>query len=229
MNNGVGAKKILIVEDEPKLASLLNDYLVQSGFYAHRLSNGLEVIPWIKDNPIDLILLDLMLPGKDGIDICCDLRRFSNIPIIMTTARVEEIDRLLGLELGADDYVCKPYSPREVVARVKAIFRRIDSVGKSGESDKVFSVDAERMEIKFTGVLLDLTAVEFRLLASLIKQPGRLFSRDQLLDQIYEDNRIVTTRTVDSHIKNIRKKLSGISSALDPIVSVYGVGYKIEW
>ncbi len=228
MNNSIESKKILIVEDEPKLAQLLKDYLAQSGFVSCGLNNGLDVIPWVKQNDPDLILLDLMLPGKDGMEICRDLRRFSNVPIIMTTAKVEEIDRLLGLEMGADDYVCKPYSPREVIARVKAIFRRIESSKHGNGTEEVFLVNAERMEICFLGVLLDLTAVEFRLLATLIKQPGRLFSRDQLLDQIYEDNRIVTTRTVDSHIKNIRKKLSVISAEQDPIVSVYGVGYKLE-
>ena len=228
MNNTIDGKKILIVEDEPKLAQLLKEYLLQSGFVPFGLSNGLDVIPWVKDNEPDLILLDLMLPGKDGIEICRDLRRFSNVPIIITTARVEEIDRLLGLELGADDYVCKPYSPREVIARVKAIFRRIETSQAGVNLEEEFSIEKERMEIRYLGILLDLTAVEFRLLSTLLKKPGRLFSRDQLLDQLYEDNRIVTTRTVDSHIKNLRKKLSVISNELDPIVSVYGVGYKLE-
>ena len=228
MNQGFTGRKILIVEDERKLADLLGDYLAQVGFAHFWLSNGLDVIPWVRQNEPDLILLDLMLPGKDGIEICRDLRRFSNVPIIITTARVEEIDRLLGLELGADDYVCKPYSPREVIARVKAIFRRVESAKAVSPAEGEFSMNEERMEIRYLGVMLDLTAVEFRLLATLLKQPGRLFSRDQLLDQLYEDNRIVTTRTVDSHIKNIRKKLSSISSELDPIVSVYGVGYKLE-
>ena len=228
MNQGFNGRKILIVEDERKLADLLGDYLAQAGFSHVWLSNGLDVIPWVRQNEPDLILLDLMLPGIDGIEICRDLRRFSNVPIIMTTARVEEIDRLLGLELGADDYVCKPYSPREVIARVKAIFRRMESAKAVNPAESEFSMKEERMEIRYLGVLLDLTAVEFRLLATLLKQPGRLFSRDQLLDQLYEDNRIVTTRTVDSHIKNIRKKLSVVSNELDPIVSVYGVGYKLE-
>src|SRR5512143_2063274 len=119
--------KILIVEDEPKLASLLADYLIASGFEPFSLGNGTEVVPWVREQMPDLILLDLMLPGRDGIEVCKDIRTFSNVPIIMITARVEEIDRLLGLELGADDYICKPFSPREVVARVKAVLRRIQS------------------------------------------------------------------------------------------------------
>jgi two-component system response regulator BaeR len=223
--NGASPKKILVVEDEAKLAQVLVDYLVQAGYGPHWLADGLPVVSWVRENDPDMILLDLMLPGRDGMEICREVRRFSNVPIIMITARVEEIDRLLGLELGADDYICKPYSPREVIARTRAVFRRIDAVPAWDEN---FAVDGERMEIRCRGRVLDLTPVEFRLLNTLLEKPGRVYSRDQLLNQLYEDNRIVTDRTVDSHIKNIRKKIAHVLPGRDVIASVYGVGYKLE-
>jgi two-component system response regulator BaeR len=223
--NGASPKKILVVEDEAKLAQVLVDYLVQAGYGPHWLADGLPAVSWVRENDPDMILLDLMLPGRDGMEICREVRRFSNVPIIMITARVEEIDRLLGLELGADDYICKPYSPREVIARTRAVFRRIDAVPAWDEN---FAVDGERMEIRCRGRVLDLTPVEFRLLNTLLEKPGRVYSRDQLLNQLYEDNRIVTDRTVDSHIKNIRKKIAHVLPGRDVIASVYGVGYKLE-
>jgi two-component system, OmpR family, response regulator BaeR len=220
------SKKILIVEDEPKLAQLLIDYLHKSDFQTHWIENGLFVLPWLQENSTDMILLDLMLPGKNGMDICRELRKVSNIPIIMITAQVEEIDRLLGLEIGADDYICKPYSPREVIARVKAIFRRIDALNNNTVSEPVFNVDPERFEIRLGKQLLDLTPAEFRLLATLIGSPGRVFSRDQLMNQLYNDHRIVADRTVDSHIKNLRKKIATYFPEQEIIVSIYGIGYK---
>lgn len=226
----MNAHFILIVEDEPKLATLLADYLQQSGFRTHILGNGLDVIPWIKVEQPDLLLLDLMLPGRDGIDICREIRNFSHLPIIMATARVEEIDRLLGLELGADDYICKPYSPREVVARVKSIFRRIAHFSSNlSTTTQPFSIDAERYQIHFQQQKLDLTPAEFRLLNLLIQHPGKVYSRTQLLEHLYEDNRVVTDRTVDTHIKNLRKKLTEIQPDADMIQSIYGVGYKLEF
>jgi two-component system response regulator BaeR len=219
---------ILIVEDEHKLAKLLQDYLQQANFRTHCLDNGLDVVTWIREQPPDLILLDLMLPGKDGIEICREVRTFSNIPIIMATARVEEIDRLLGLELGADDYICKPYSPREVVARVKAIFRRLDNPPSIGNVASGFEVDLESYQIRLNGIALDLTPAEFRLLYTLLQSPGRVYSRAQLLEHLYEDHRIVTDRTVDSHIKNIRKKITEIQPDWERIRSIYGIGYKLE-
>ncbi|MGZ8218660.1 response regulator [Methylomagnum sp.] len=221
-------KKILMVEDERKLAEVLMEYLVQAGFDTHWLGDGLSVSSWVMENDPELILLDLMLPGRDGMDICRDVRKFSNIPIIMVTARVEEIDRLLGLELGADDYICKPYSPREVVARVRALFRRIELLSAEKRPDESFVVDNERLCVGYQGKILDLTPVEFRLLSTLLEKPGRVFSRDQLLNRLYEDNRIVTDRTVDSHIKNIRRKIAAILPDREVIQSVYGVGYKFE-
>jgi two-component system response regulator BaeR len=216
---------ILIVEDEERLADIQHKYLQQAGYESHVLSEGNNVVSWVKNNKPSLILLDLMLPGKDGLDICKEIRKFSTVPIIMVTARVEEIDRLLGLELGADDYVCKPYSPREVVARVKAVLRRT-----SGKHEPVglLSLDKERYAALLNGNELDLTALEFRLLEMLTSRPGVIFSRDQLMENIYEDQRIVYDRTIDSHIRNLRKKISMIEPDLDIIRSVYGVGYKYE-
>ena len=221
--------RVLIVEDEPKLAALLQDYLQKSGFSTHIIADGLQVIDWIKTSSPDLLLLGLMLPGRDGIELCREIRTFSHLPIIMVTARVEEIDRLLGLELGADDYICKPYSPREVVARVKAIFRRQSylSVAQTDNS-QIFVIDIERYQIQFQQHRLDLTPAEFRLLHLLIQHPAKVYSRAQLLDHLYEDNRIVTDRTVDTHIKNLRKKLAEIRPDFEIIQSIYGVGYKLE-
>jgi len=226
-SNAINDKTILVVEDEAKLAKLLYDYLVQAGYQAHIIDNGLDVIAWVKQNQPDLILLDLMLPGKDGMEICKDIRQFSQVPIIMVTARVEEIDRLLGLELGADDYVCKPYSPREVLARIKAILRRVQSV-QCKASPHGFELDESRYKASIHGEVLALTAVEFQLLKILLSDPGRIFSRDQLMDHIYDDHRIVSDRTIDSHIKKLRKRLAEVLPEKEIIYSVYGVGYKFE-
>ncbi len=216
--------RILIVEDEQKLAELLKDYLTQSGFNITVLNNGLDVVPHVRENKPDLILLDLMLPGRNGTDICKEIRTFSNVPIIMVTALVEEIDRLLGLELGADDYVCKPFSPREVVARVKAVLRR--SGGETTIQAQGLILDETRYQATLHGTNLVLTAVEFKLLAFLAANPGRIYSRDQLMEKIYADQRIVSDRTIDSHIKKLRKKLAAVSPDEELVGSVYGVGYK---
>lgn len=218
--------EILIVEDEPRLAALHRDYLQQSGFITEWLADGLEVVPWVRENSPALILLDLMLPGKDGLEICKEIRNFSNVPIIMISARVEEIDRLLGLELGADDYICKPFSPREVVARVKTVLRR--SSPQSQEEHQLLTLDEERYQAILQGKKLDLTAVEFKLLSILAKKPGRIYSRNQLMDRLYSDQRIVCDRTIDSHIKKLRKKIAAAAPELEVIHSIYGVGYKYE-
>ncbi len=216
---------VLIVEDEIKLANLLSEYLNQSGFQTQIVSNGLEVEEKVKQFSPVLVLLDLMLPGKDGMTICRELRNFTDIPIIMVTARIEEIDRLLGLELGADDYICKPFSPREVVARVKAVLRRID---KSSEDDnKDIIMDESTYQTAIKGQAIELTAIEFRLLHVMVNQPGRIFSRDQLIDKLYTDGRIVSDRTIDSHIKKLRKKISECIDE-EAIHSLYGVGYKFQ-
>lgn len=218
--------KILIVEDEQRLAAILADYLSQAGFEVLCLDDGLQAVARVREEQPELILLDLMLPGKDGMDICKEIRSFSDLPIIMVTARVEEIDRLLGLELGADDYICKPFSPREVVARVKAVLRR--SQGRQALHSAGLVLDQASYRATLEGRDLDLTAVEFKLLHYLAAHPGRLFSRGQLMERIYTDQRIVSDRTIDSHIKKLRKKIAVAAPDEELIRSVYGVGYKFE-
>lgn len=220
------AEKILIVEDEIKLANLLSDYFTLAGFEAHCLHDGALVVDWVKSTPPCAILLDIMLPNKDGIQLCQELREFTDVPILMVTAKVEEVDRLLGLEIGADDYICKPFSPREVVARVKAVLRRCQGKNKEGDSS-AFSLDESRYQVNFQGKSLDLTAVEFQLLKPMTNEPGRIFTREQLMRNMYDDNRIVSDRTIDSHIKKLRKKLNALDSEQELIHSVYGVGYKL--
>jgi len=217
---------ILVVEDEPKLARLLADYLKAAGFEAFLLANGSEVVPWVREHKPDMVLLDLMLPGRDGMDVCKELRTFSTVPVIMVTARVEEIDRLLGLELGADDYICKPFSPREVVARVKAVLRRTRD-GQTLQAEGLV-LDEHRFRAKLHDHDLGLTAVEFKLLQFLAANPGRIYSRQQLMDKIYADARIVSDRTIDSHIKKLRRKIEAVDPGARLIHSVYSVGYKFE-
>ena len=219
------AERILIVEDERKLAELMRDYLLQEGYVVDILERGDEVEAWVQVQRPDLLLLDLMLPGKSGLEVCKALRRHSDVAIVMITARVEEIDRLLGLELGADDYICKPFSPREVVARVKAVLRR----GKHRQGADGLALNEAGYKASIDGKDLGLTAVEFQLLKVLAAQPGRLYTREQLMDAMYRDERIVSDRTVDSHIKKLRRKIADIAPERDLIVSVYGVGYKFEW
>ena len=228
MNTVHAAKTIMIVEDEPKIASLLHDYLTAGGYATQVHTDGSAVVEAVRSAPADLLLLDLMLPKKDGLTICREVRAFSTIPIIMLTARVEEIDRLLGLELGADDYICKPFSPREVVARVKAILRRVETIANHTAVAPI-NLDAQRFVAEFNGKPLGLTPVEFRLLTTLTAHPGRVFSRNQLMDILYVDHRVVSDRTVDSHVKNLRRKMVEAGGQDDWLQSIYGVGYKIEW
>lgn len=221
---------ILVVEDEPKLATLLADYLHGAGYRTHHLADGAAVVPWVRDHRPDLVLLDLMLPGRDGLEVCRELRTFSAVPVVMVTARVEEIDRLLGLELGADDYVCKPFSPREVVARVKAVLRRLQPPSGDGVGIPAAGLQLapDRLQAHLGAAVVELTAVEFHLLETLARHPGRIWSRDQLMDRIYPDQRVVSDRTIDSHIKKLRRKLATLDPAREWVRSVYGVGYKLE-
>lgn len=216
--------RVLIVDDEPKIAALLRDYLINAGYETSVLESGLGVADWVRANEPDAILLDVMLPSESGLAICKSIREFSDVPILLLTARVEEIDRLLGLELGADDYICKPFSPREVVARVKAVLRRTNASATAIATS--IELDEARFAVRVRGHALTLTPVEFRLLGKLLAQPGRVFSRQQLMDAAYRDHRVVSDRTVDSHVKNLRRKLT--DAGFDPITSVYGVGYRLE-
>ncbi|MFT4520563.1 MAG: two-component system response regulator BaeR [Halioglobus sp.] len=217
---------VLVVEDEEKLSNLLIDYLRQEGYGVHSLARGDEVMPWLAQNSPDAILLDLMLPGVDGLTLCREIRQKSNVPILMLTARVEEIDRLLGLELGADDYICKPYSPREVMARVKAVLRRTLNVAATPESRVV--LDDGRLELRYEGRAVQFTAVEYQLLSHLAQEPGRIFTRSQLMDGMYQDHRIVSERTIDSHIRKVRRKLETLQAPDELVQSVYGAGYRFE-
>ena len=222
------SKSILIVEDESKLAKVLADYLEKDDFKTNHLINGDEVVDWVKRNKPDLILLDLMLPGTNGKDICKEVRNFSAVPIIMVTAMIDEIDRLIGLELGADDYICKPFSPKEVVARVKAVLRRMDPDFISQSDTDDFNIDQDAFSISIRGKKLDLTPVEFRMLEMFMSQPGRVYNRDQILNNVFDDGRIVLDRTVDTHIKNLRQKLKEAIPERDYIRSIYGIGYSFE-
>lgn len=220
---------ILIVEDEPKLTDVLREYLQRDGFDTELCPDGGAALAWLGANSPDLILLDLMLPGVDGLTVCREVRKTANTPIIMTTARVEEIDRLLGLELGADDYICKPFSPREVVARVKAVLRRT-RLANGGEPlpGPELRLQEQGNKIYFGERTCELTAIEMRLLRMLMRHPGRIYSRDQLMDTVYPDRRLVSDRTIDSHIKNLRRKLGQLAGDREFVRSVYGAGYKFE-
>ncbi|MCW5621236.1 MAG: response regulator [Burkholderiales bacterium] len=227
MNHPSGSsKRILVVEDEPRLAAVLCDYLKAAGYETERVADGLQVMETFHRWHPDLVLLDLMLPGVDGVDLCRALRTDSDVPVIMVTARVTEVDRLLGLEVGADDYICKPFSPREVVARVGTVLRRYRHGAVT--APKGLQIDEDGCRAALHGRWLDLTPVEFRLLRTLAGAPGRVWSRDQLMNHLYTDHRIVTDRTVDSHVKNLRRKLGEAGAEGDTIASIYGVGYRFD-
>ena len=230
-------QKILIVEDEQHIAEVLIAYCQSNGYKVHHLSSGGSVIDYIKKNQVDLLLLDLMLPDVDGFEICKQLRLFSQLPVIMLTAKGEEIDRLFGLEFGADDYICKPFSPREVIARIKAVLRRFDNNTAiqldKGSNEHIieqsgFTMEPNKYKVTFKGSLLDLTPIEFKILELFFKNVERVFTRDEIMNRVYLDTVDVSDRNIDTHIKNIRKKIHLLCVDSNPISSVYGVGYKCE-
>jgi len=224
------SKKILVVDDERKIVQLVKAYLEQAGFSVVTAYDGQQALTVFRHERPNLVILDLMLPGIDGLDVARTLRRESNIPLIMLTARIEETDRLIGLELGADDYMTKPFSPREVVARVRAVLRRTEAQPAAGEvitaGDIV--VDLTQHVVQVGGRTVDLTPTEFELLAVLARQPGRVFTRLQLLEQVLGDAYEGYERTIDAHVKNLRQKIEPNPRQPKYIQTVYGVGYKFE-
>ncbi len=222
-----GKQLILIVEDDAKIADMLANYLHMHGFATELCGDGHDAVARVRQQAPALVVLDLMLPGLDGLAVCTAVRRVSTVPIIMVTARVDEIDRLLGLDTGADDYVCKPFSPREVVARIKALLRRSEGA-LAKPVVAAFAVDEARQQINWRGQPLPLTPVEFRLMRQLMSHPGQVFARARLLDTLHEDQRDVSDRAIDSHIKNLRRKLEQAGTGEAGISSVYGVGYRFD-
>lgn len=222
---------ILIVEDEPDLAELIADYLRASDYRPTIFGDGQEALNAVKQTMPDLIVLDLMLPGLDGLSFCREVRRFSKVPIVIVTAKVEEVDRLLGLEIGADDYLCKPFSPRELVARIKAILRRVEpmrGIEMSTPATNIFTIDETTQRIFLRECALELTRSEYLILRCFLLHIGQVFSRAQLLDMANQDSLDVTDRAIDSHIKNLRKKIKQQLPDSDPIHSIYGLGYRFD-
>lgn len=220
-------KNVLIVEDEPKIAAILTYYLEAEGFEVNLIADGAKVCDWVYQNKPSIILLDLMLPHKNGNEICKEIRAKMDVPIIMVTAKITEIDRLIGLEIGADDYICKPFSPREVVARVKAVLRRTQATRTESDNHSGLVLDELNYIAHIDTQTLDLTPVEFKILKTLSQSPIRVWRRAQLLDHMYEDHRAVSDRTVDSHIANLRKKMQFVRPDSECIQPIYGVGYRL--
>jgi len=221
---------ILVVDDEPKIVKLARDYLEQGGFRVLTAADGMTALAVAGRERPDLIVLDLKLPGKDGLDVCRTLRRDSDVPIIMLTARVEETDRLIGLELGADDYITKPFSPRELVARVRAVLRRVQgSVRQPGlilVAD--LEIDLKGRRVTRKGMAITLTRSEFDLLVMLAQHPGQVFTREQLLTRLYDVAYEGFARSIDAHIKNLRQKLEIDPTEPRYVLTVFGVGYKFS-
>lgn len=222
------AEKILIVEDELKIAQLLSDYVSTEGYESQIVAEGNKAIKAFNDFQPNVILLDVMLPGMNGIDICKNIRKTSNVGIIIISAKTEEIDRLIGLEIGADDYICKPFSPKEVIVRIRSLLRRLNQSTTKSQSECIIQLDESSYSVKVKNQTIQTTSTEFRLLAILLKQPGRIYSRSQLVDKLHEHFSDISDRAIDSHIKNVRKKIKNIAPETEIIKSVYGVGYKAE-
>ena len=224
---GEGApRRVFVVEDDPKISAVLRDYLIDAGYLADTFRSGPPALEAARAAPPDLVILDLMLPGMDGVAVCRKLREFCTAPVLMLTARIEERDRITGLGAGADDYVSKPFSAKEVMARVAALIRRAE--GRFGVTTEtpLYTLDAHRMRAAWRGHWLPLSPSEYQILAALMKQPGRTFTREQLLDQMSVGYRDVSDRAIDSHIKNIRRKIQAIDPEASCVASVYSMGYR---
>ena len=218
-------KTVVVVEDDLEIADILQKYLQAAELEVKHFADGAGVVEWVKQYQPAVMLLDIDLPTKQGTDVCREIRQFSQLPIIMTTAKVEEVDRLIGLEIGADDYVCKPYSVKELVARVKVQLRRLN---QQAQHNAMLQVDPDAFRVGYQGQSVELTAIEFKLFYLLYSHPNRIYSRGQIMDLVYQDYRDVSERTVDSHIRNVRSKLARFSLQSDIIRSIYGAGYKFE-
>jgi two-component system response regulator BaeR len=224
----MASQKILIVEDEENIAEVLIAYAKQQDYETEHLNSGKGVVSFVKQNAVDLILLDLMLPDVDGIELCKQIRAFSSVPIIMLTAKSEEIDRLLGLELGADDYICKPFSPKEVIARIKAVLRRTSQPKTNIINHNNFQLHKDDYEARLNGKSIGFTAVEFKMFLLFISHVGRVFTREDIINNVYSDTTDISDRNIDTHIKNIRKKINDVQAGLNPIAAIYSVGYKFK-
>jgi two-component system catabolic regulation response regulator CreB len=221
-------QKILIVEDEPAIAENIQYALETDGFETHCLSSGGPVISVLARKAIDLLVLDIGLPDISGLELCKEIRKTNNLPIIFLTARADEIDRVVGLEIGADDYVVKPFSPRELSARVKAVLRRTQQPPVTARPTEVFQIDESKRQISYFGTFVELSRYEYNLLKILVHRPGHVFSRDQLMDLAWDEPEASMDRTVDAHIKNIRAKLKSIAPKIEPITTHRGIGYALK-
>ena len=224
----MASQKILIVEDEENIAEVLIAYAKQQNYETEHFNSGKGVVSFVKQNAVDLILLDLMLPDVDGIELCKQIRAFSSLPIIMLTAKSEEIDRLQGLEIGADDYICKPFSPNEVVARIKAVLRRTSQPKTNIINHNNFQLHKDDYEARLNDKSIGFTAIEFKIFLLFISHVGRVFTREDIINNVYSDTTDISDRNIDTHIKNIRKKINDIQAGLNPIAAVYSVGYKFK-
>lgn len=220
------ADHILIIEDEAAIADMLTYALKTDGYLPQHCVLGTDGLALLKQGIFSLVILDVGLPDMNGFEVCRQIRTFSDIPVLFLTARAEEVDRIVGLEIGADDYVTKPFSPREVAARVRVILRR-RVAAPVRQQDAWFEVNAEAARIRFCGVMLDLTRYEFLLLKHLLEHPGRIYSRDALMDRIWHDALDTSDRTVDTHIKTLRAKLGAVRADIEPIITHRGMGYSV--
>ncbi|ACM21988.1 winged helix-turn-helix transcriptional response regulator CreB [Geotalea daltonii FRC-32] len=220
--------RIMIVEDEPGIVDAIQYALETEGFETLCFPSGTQVVSSLADHAVDLIILDVGLPDMSGFELCKQIRQLRSVPIIFLTARADEIDRIVGLEIGADDYITKPFSPREVSARVKAVLRRTGTGNKPSPCTGTFAVNESKRQISYLGRVLDLSRYEFDILKTFIRRPGHVFSRDQLMQIVWEHPDCSLDRTIDAHIKNIRAKLRTIEPGKDPIVTYRGTGYALR-